>query len=327
MQRADVAFIQKAGCISCHNNSLSGMARAAARKNGIPVNEQVASSQLQVIGGILLANSERASQALGLPGGLDTAGYILLGLSAEKYPASEVTEVWARYLKNQQQPDGHWRIQAQRPPLESSDIESTVAAMRAIQTYAPKSSRNEYDKAVRLAARWLETAKLKTTEDRAFQLLGLHWGRGNQQAMKQTARELAADQRSDGGWGQLSTLPSDAYATGQALVALTESGSLTISSPTYRRGVQFLMNSQLEDGSWYVRTRTLPVQPHFDSDFPHGRDQFISAAATELGDDGARAGCETWLNDFLKAIVKSQRRNLVCGCRTFPSPRSESMMS
>ena len=62
--------------------------------------------------------------------------------------------------------------------------------------------------------------------------------------------------------------------------ALTESGSLTISSPAYRRGVQFLLNSQLEDGSWYVRTRTLPVQPYFDSDFPHARDQFISAAAT-----------------------------------------------
>jgi len=30
----------------------------------------------------------------------------------------------------------------------------------------------------------------------------------------------------------------------------------------------------------YVRSRSLPVQPYFDSDFPHGRDQFISAAAT-----------------------------------------------
>jgi hypothetical protein len=40
------------------------------------------------------------------------------------------------------------------------------------------------------------------------------------------------------------------------------------------------MNSQLEDGSWYVRTRAPAFQPYFDSDFPHGHDQFISAAAT-----------------------------------------------
>jgi hypothetical protein len=44
--------------------------------------------------------------------------------------------------------------------------------------------------------------------------------------------------------------------------------------------VQFLLNSQLADGSWYVKTRTFPVQPYFDSDFPHEKDQFISAAAT-----------------------------------------------
>jgi hypothetical protein len=44
--------------------------------------------------------------------------------------------------------------------------------------------------------------------------------------------------------------------------------------------MQFLLDSQLEDGSWYVRTRVIPVQPYFDSEFPHGTDQFISAAAT-----------------------------------------------
>jgi hypothetical protein len=41
-----------------------------------------------------------------------------------------------------------------------------------------------------------------------------------------------------------------------------------------------LLSSQLEDGSWYVRTRAIAIQPYFDSDFPHGADQFISAAAS-----------------------------------------------
>jgi hypothetical protein len=48
----------------------------------------------------------------------------------------------------------------------------------------------------------------------------------------------------------------------------------------YQRGVRFLLNTQLEDGSWYVRSRAIPIQPYFDSEFPHGKDQFISAAAT-----------------------------------------------
>ncbi len=34
------------------------------------------------------------------------------------------------------------------------------------------------------------------------------------------------------------------------------------------------------DGSWLVRTRSHPTQNYFESGFPHGADQFISAAAT-----------------------------------------------
>jgi squalene cyclase len=108
----------------------------------------------------------------------------------------------------------------------------------------------------------------------------LIWGGGTNAAIRMAAQELLALQRSDGGWGQLSSLESDAYATGQALVALRESRAVALTNPAYRRGIQFLLNSQLEDGSWYVRTRAPAIQPYFDSDFPHGPDQFISAAAT-----------------------------------------------
>ena len=89
-----------------------------------------------------------------------------------------------------------------------------------------------------------------------------------------------AEQHPDGGWSQIPTLSSDAYATGQALTALAESGVIRPSDRVYQRGVRFLLNTQLEDGSWYVRSRAIPIQPYFDSEFPHGKDQFISAAAT-----------------------------------------------
>ena len=55
---------------------------------------------------------------------------------------------------------------------------------------------------------------------------------------------------------------------------------MRVNDPVYRNGIRFLLRTQLEDGSWYVATRTLPVQPYFDSEFPHGSDQFISDAAT-----------------------------------------------
>ena len=81
-------------------------------------------------------------------------------------------------------------------------------------------------------------------------------------------------------FGHAAFLGTAGYATGQALTALHESGVVPISHPAYQRGIRFLLDTQLADGSWYVRTRTLPAQRYFDGDFPHGVDQFISIAAT-----------------------------------------------
>jgi hypothetical protein len=44
--------------------------------------------------------------------------------------------------------------------------------------------------------------------------------------------------------------------------------------------VEFLLRTQLEDGSWFVQTRSFPLQAHVETLFPHGRSQFISVAAT-----------------------------------------------
>jgi len=244
------------------------------------VDEQIAKDQLRRIVAFLQENSERALENDGLPGGIDTVSYILLGMAAEKYPSDPITDVWARYVKNNQSPDGRWRCASLRPPLESSDFEVTAASIRSVRTYGPKSQRADYDKAVERAVRWLENAQPRSTEDGAFKILGLIWGGGSQEVIRKTAQELLAVQRSDGGWGQIPTLASDAYATGQSIVALRESRVIAVNSPAYQRGIQFLLNSQLEDGSWYVRTRALAIQPYFDSDFPHGPDQFISAAAS-----------------------------------------------
>jgi ankyrin repeat protein len=280
LQRADVAFLDRAGCVSCHNNSLTAMTVDAARAARIPVNEGIAKDQLRRIAAFLEENRERALEDLGLPGGVDTVSYILLGMAAARYPSDSLTDVWARYLENRQLPDGRWRIQTTRPPLESSDFQVTAASVRALRAFGPNSQRAEYDKAVARAVQWLERAEAKSTEDRAFQLLGLVWGGGSRDAIRRAVQQLLALQKPDGSWAQAENLAPDAYATGQALVALSESRAIPSANAALRRGIGYLLNSQLEDGSWYVRTRAIAIQPYFDSDFPHGADQFISAAAT-----------------------------------------------
>ena len=282
LQQADVTFLRKSGCVSCHNNTLTAMTMALARTNRFTVDENIASQQLKKIAAYIETWRESALRGIGIPGAQDTVSYILIGMGAENHPPDAATDALAHYLRARQLSDGRWRVQAHRPPIESSDFEVTATSMRALQLYGPKPQRAEYDKSVQLAAAWLTKARAATTEDRAFQLLGLRWAGVDKETVQKIAQELLRQQRSDGGWAPLPTSPmqSDAYATGQALVALSEAGALAVTSPAYKRGIQFLLDTQLDDGSWHVRTRALPIQPYFESDFPHGDDQWISAAAT-----------------------------------------------
>jgi ankyrin repeat protein len=280
LQRSDVAFLRKAGCVSCHNNSLTAMTVAAARRAAVRVDERIEKDQTSRIAAFLDENREHALEGAGLPGAVDTVGYILLGMAAAGYPSDAITDAWAKYVKAQQAPDGSWPCITRRPPLESSDFETTAAAIRVVRTYGPKALREEYERAAARGLAWLEKAQPKTVEDRSFQILGLVWGRGNGERIRKAADALAALQRPDGGWEQRAGAGTEAYSTGQALVALRESGTVARTSEVFAKGIQYLKNSQLGDGSWYVASRAVPFQPYFDSEFPHGPDQFISAAAT-----------------------------------------------
>jgi ankyrin repeat protein len=288
LQRTDETFWKKAGCVSCHNNTLTAETVAAARQLSMKVDEEIATRQRRTIAGFLESWRERALQGIGIPGDADTVSYILLGLAAEAHPADRATDAMARFLLDRQGPDGQWFLLAHRPPIESSVIEVTAASMRALQVYGGRHG-GASTRAIRRAAEWIANATVESNEDRVFRVMGLTWAaRGTDDvariatgdAIAAAVRDLKAAQRPDGGWAQTSSLASDAYATGQALVALATSGLVPRDDDSRRRGTEFLLNTQLADGSWFVRTRALPIQPYFEADFPHGRNQFISAAAT-----------------------------------------------
>jgi N-acyl-D-amino-acid deacylase len=75
-------------------------------------------------------------------------------------------------------------------------------------------------------------------------------------------------------------MESDAYATGLVLYALHAAGGMAASDPVYQKGVDYLLRTQADDGTWRVKTRAIWLQPYFESGFPYARDQFISTAGT-----------------------------------------------
>jgi ankyrin repeat protein len=291
LQRADSSFTAKSGCVSCHNDSLAAMAAGLARRNGFHVDEQVAAQQVKANAAFLehhrdtlhqgFFTAQAGAEARGDTFGPVVLSYVLVGLDAEHYKPDLNTDAVAMYLKTRQMPDGHWAYNRNdsRPPLCEDYIGQTTLAMRALQLYAPRVDKAEYRKSIQLAAAWLAKAEAKTNQDRVWRLLGLAWAASNKDATENALRELLAVQRSDGGWADFPSMESNAYTTGRALVASGIAG-LPVSDPAYRRGVDFLLNTQMEDGSWYVKTRALALQPYFDAGFPHGVDQWISAAGT-----------------------------------------------
>jgi ankyrin repeat protein len=285
LQRSDAGFSNKAGCVSCHNNSMAAMAVGLARTRGFRIDEQIASAQVKTNVASLEKRRELMHQGFGNPVGdnfMDFVwSYVLLGLNAEHYPGDLNTDAVVLNLLSRQTPEGDWTYpQADtRPPIGLNYVTQTAVAMRAIQLYAPKPVQASADRAVRLATAWLARAKAANNEDRTWRLAALAWSGLDKTATQAAMKEVLAAQRPDGGWSDLPGMGSSAYATGRSLASLHTAG-LSVTDPAYRRGVRFLLDTQLEDGSWYVKTRALAFQPEFDAGFPHGPDQFMSAAGT-----------------------------------------------
>jgi hypothetical protein len=279
LQKASPFFWHHTGCISCHHNVLPSMAVTAANDHGFAVDQVAAKSILNETADYVGTRAERMFQGLTPPGGEDTMSYVLFALSEAHFPGNAGTDAGVRYLKMRQSEDGRWTIRAHRPPLESSSIDLTAVTIRVLQAFAPPGQRTQYAKSVARAAQWLDKAIARNSDEAALRILGLVWADAAPVSVANAAASLAREQRSDGGWSQLPTLASDAYATGEALVALQAAGMKT-TDPVYQKGAAFLVETQLADGSWFVKSRSEAFQPYFESGFPHGKDQWISAAGT-----------------------------------------------
>ncbi|MCA9130340.1 MAG: ankyrin repeat domain-containing protein [Planctomycetales bacterium] len=279
IQKVDMNFLNRTSCISCHHNSLADATIGNAIGHGISIDNDLAIMQAQKVKSNLEGWRERVLQESDVPGAVHTASYILVGFAARKTPPTEMTDALARYLLGQQLEDGSWATIAYRPPIASSTFQYTACSLRGMKVYGPRTQADHYAESIERATRWLKENQPITTEDRVFQILGLRWTGVEGEFVQRAAEKLIAQQQDDGGWCPLSTLASDAYATGTALVALREAGIET-THPAYVKGVDYLMNTQCEDGSWHVRSRAIKFQPYFESGFPYGHDQWISVAAT-----------------------------------------------
>lgn len=281
LQSSGEEWYESRACSSCHHAALNLLAVAQLRAQGFAVDGDLA-------GGVLArfrrSSDQGVAEIVQGDAGINAQigqSYRLAALAAQEAPAGATTDAVVHFLAGKQQPDGRWRSESHRPPLEDSEVTATALSARALRLYAPPARAAEMAERARRAGRWLAGATPRDTEDRVMRLFGLAWTGAAPEELAAAAGELRAQQREDGGWAQIPTRASDAYATGSALVALHQAGGLAVDDPGYRRGAEFLLRTQLADGTWRVATRRRTEGlAHFETGFPHGVDQFISFAAS-----------------------------------------------
>jgi ankyrin repeat protein len=279
---AFVRHVSKQNCVSCHQQYLPMAAVGHARNRSVRIDRDAAAKQIDLITEPrgLFAKEEFVKQTLVHPDPAHTYGYELFGFAAEAIAPSPQTDARVHHLATVQAPSGRWINNGPRPPMMSNDITATALAIHAIRSYGWRGRSDEFAACVERGRRWLWTADAQTNEEAIFQFLGLHWAGEPNAMLSCLAKTLLQKQHTDGGWAQLPTLESDAYATGQALYALAKFVKDPITDPAWQRGLRFLLETQEADGTWHVARRAFPFQPTMNSGFPHRRDSWISAAAT-----------------------------------------------
>ena len=286
LQPASPGFTNGTTCVSCHNQSLPAIAVKLAADRGVPVDRTLAAHPTEAT--LAFLKSSRETYLLGnAPAGF-VAGmpYALAALAEEGVAPNPITDAVVLCLASAQRRDGSWNVPVGhagggiRPPLGSiGSISLTALVIRGLSVYAPPGRQAETTARLAHALEFLRRATPFETQDEAFKLLGLVWSGAPASEVATQAKRILAIQRADGGWAQLPTMASDAYATGQALYAL-QAGGISPQSDAYRKGAAYLLHTQLEDGTWLVRSRGFGFQQYFETGFPHGRDQFLSTAAT-----------------------------------------------
>lgn len=277
LERSSImALEERSDCFTCHHSGLPVMAFITARERGFTVDEGNLNTQLQFTADVLAKGRANYLEGKGQGGAAFMAGSALWTLKLGGWKADANTEAVVEYLLGHQEELNHWEPPSIRPPSEESPFSATYFALEGILHFATEAQKPRMAARVSSALEWLEKTAAQTTEDRVFRLQALRAAGAD---VAGALADLLRTQRDDGGWAQLETMGTDAYATATALVALHRAGGIPVNEGEYQRGIAWLLANQLPDGSWHVVSRSDPIQKYFESGYPHGRDQFISITA------------------------------------------------
>lgn len=258
-----LAWKNEHNCVSCHHAGLVIWSMREAKQRGLAVDEPVLSELTKWV-----AESGDGKTSVARPANIpkalnEKAVSLALALGANPEPDSvsrEGMKLLLTTVKGDQIENGSWASWPEtRPPIFGNSDERTTAlatlALLPAAAMGDDSAKIARDKGVQ----WLAGT---TTDDdpQSIALRLVLWQRLGRPAkeLEPLAKRIQARQNVDGGWSQTDDMLSDAWATGQALYALSHTG-IRPDNPTINRAQSFLIKTQRDDGSWPMTSR--PIKP------------------------------------------------------------------
>lgn len=260
-------------CAACHHAGMPLWALIEAERQGYATDKQFVTETVES----LLGSKEKLLSSKIFPNPADppdprpqgrglNMGLPFLAFAAQSMPSLEEGQkqslkLIAEEIVSKQQPEGSWEFFAtlRRPPINESQTTDAAWIIMALEGEtgpdAPESQRAALAKAIA----WLDAAAPSDLhQDKAMKVLMGVRSAKPRETLQPTIDELLALQRADGGWSQtVPELKSDAFATGQTLYVLSLAG-YTTDRPEIQRGINFLVATQLPEGSWPMISRSTP---------------------------------------------------------------------
>jgi hypothetical protein len=260
-------------CAACHHVPMPLWALSEADRYGYAIDKKFVADTVESLLGSrdkLLASKifpnpadppDPRPQGRGLNMGLP-----FLAVAARSFPMLEQGQkqslnLIADEIVKKQQPDGSWEFFAtlRRPPINESQTTDAAWIIMALEGEmgpdAPHSQRTALSKAID----WFDAATPSDIhQEKVLKVLVGARSAKPRDTMQTAIDELLALQRADGGWSQtVPELKSDAFATGQTLYVLSHAG-YSAERPEIKRAMDFLVATQLPDGSWPMISRSTP---------------------------------------------------------------------
>ncbi|MBX7167321.1 MAG: hypothetical protein K1X74_13405 [Pirellulales bacterium] len=259
LAKDNVVWRESKKCFECHHAPFTIWALNEAKRQGYAVDEQVLADLTSWVTGQdylapLLAERPDQQEVV------FNEAPLLLALGIEAGSANDTQDALKQLLisvVHDQGEDGSWKRANESRPILSSPDTLTMLSLLALSAPNAPDLGEEGQAARQRALHWLESAQ-PDEELQPTVLRLILWRRLGRPAAEWSPLVdiLRKAQKADGGWSQIELAGSDAFATGQALYALAESGA-SQDDAAIRSAQAFLAKSQGPDGAWAMTSRAI----------------------------------------------------------------------